>query len=158
MTSIVFDGIFETHLHVADLERSAAFYEQTLGLQLGHTDPRGARFYWIGDRGGAMLGIWQKPAAQIVRQHFAFRTTPDRLTAIIQVLKERGVQVSNFLDDGTEAPTVFGWMPAVSIYFKDPDGHSLEFIAMLPDEPKPELGVVRLEDWEDRVGRNVLKP
>jgi hypothetical protein len=41
---------------------------------------------------------------------------------------------------------VFGWMPALTIHFRDPDGHSLEFIAMLPDAPRPELGVV---SWDD---------
>ena len=30
------------------------------------------------------------------------------------------------------------WIPAASVYFKDPDGHSLEFIAMLPEPPQPE--------------------
>ncbi|MCZ8522467.1 MULTISPECIES: VOC family protein [Paenibacillus] len=53
-------GLFETHLPVADLERSAAFYENVLGLEFAHEDPRGVRFYWIGERGGAMLGLWEK--------------------------------------------------------------------------------------------------
>ena len=42
---------------------------------------------------------------------------------------------------------VFGWMPAIAIYFNDPDGHSLECIAMLPGAPKPEVGVVSWEEW-----------
>jgi hypothetical protein len=29
-------------------------------------------------------------------------------------------------------------MPVVAIYFEDPDQHSLEFIAMLPDSPNPD--------------------
>lgn len=33
---------------------------------------------------------------------------------------------------------VFGWMPAMEIYFNDPDGHVLEFIAILEREGKPE--------------------
>lgn len=37
---------------------------------------------------------------------------------------------------------VFGWMPAIAIYFRDPDGHSLELIAMLPQPPQLALGVV----------------
>ena len=51
-------------------------------------------------------------------------------------LKDRRLACHNFLDDGTERPMVFAWMPALSIYFTDPDGHSLEFIAMLPDDPR----------------------
>jgi lactoylglutathione lyase len=62
---------------------------------------------------------------------------------------------SFFLQDGTERPFVFGWMPAVSIYFTDPDGHSLEFISMLPDEPNPELGVVEWGEWEAMHGRSL---
>lgn len=72
---------------------------------------------------------------------------------IVPFLKERGLQVRNFLDDGTERPFVFAWMPAVSIYFSDPDGHILEFLSMLPDEPKPEMGVVSWEEWESLHGR-----
>jgi lactoylglutathione lyase len=42
---------------------------------------------------------------------------------------------------------VFAWMPAVAIYFNDPDGHSLEFIAILPGKPRPELGVISFDEW-----------
>jgi hypothetical protein len=38
-------------------------------------------------------------------------------------------------------------MPVVSIYFSDPDGHELELIAPLLDQPRPELGVVTWEEW-----------
>ena len=36
-----------------------------------------------------------------------------------------------------------GWMPAASMYFRGPDDHLLEFIAMLPDERRPGAGVGR---------------
>jgi hypothetical protein len=39
-------------------------------------------------------------------------------------------------------------MPALAIYFRDPDGHLLEFLAMLPDEPRPEAGVVSWDEWQ----------
>jgi len=39
-------------------------------------------------------------------------------------------------------------MPAVALYFRDPDGHSLELITMLPDAPQPQVGVVSVEAWE----------
>ena len=77
------------------------------------------------------------------------------MKGIVPWLKERGIQVRNFLNNGTEEPFVFGWMPAVSIYFSDPDGHSLEFISVLPDEPQPELGVVAWEQWELQHGRSL---
>ncbi|GAB3643035.1 hypothetical protein GCM10027423_36720 [Spirosoma arcticum] len=47
---------------------------------------------------------------------------------------------------------VFGWMPAVSIYFRDPDNHELEFIAMLPGPPRPDIGVVSYADWNELSG------
>ena len=47
---------------------------------------------------------------------------------------------------------VFAWMPAISIYFNDPDAHSLEFIAMLPGKPRPELGIITYEEWKENLG------
>ncbi|MCZ8522466.1 VOC family protein [Paenibacillus caseinilyticus] len=77
----------------------------------------------------------------------------EKMREVVPFLKSRGLAVHNFLNDGTEQPFVFGWMPAVSIYFSDPDGHSLEYIAMLPDEPRPDLGVVSWDEWELLQGR-----
>ena len=45
---------------------------------------------------------------------------------------------------------VFAWMPAVAIYFDDPDGHILEFIAILNGEGKPEPGVISYEEWMEK--------
>ena len=143
-------GLFEAHLGVADLERSAAFYEETLNLPLAHMDERGARFYWIGGPGVTMLGLWKTDPDRIVRNHLAFRMTPEELPDVMDTLRKRGVKLRNFRGDGEE-PLVFGWMPAVSIYFEDPDGHSLEYIAMLPGKPAPELGVVTMEEWSRRL-------
>jgi lactoylglutathione lyase len=44
-------------------------------------------------------------------------------------------------------PMVFAWMPALAIYFKDPDGHELEFLAILEGESQAELGIVSYADW-----------
>jgi lactoylglutathione lyase len=41
-------------------------------------------------------------------------------------------------------------MPAVSVYFADPDDHLLEYLAMLPDEPRPDIGVVTYSEWIER--------
>jgi hypothetical protein len=96
-----------------------------------------------------MLGLWETPAEQIRPRHFAFRANvADLLTRVVPYLNERGLSPYNFLDDGDARPMVFGWMPALAIYFRDPDGHALEFIAMLPDAPRPELGVVSWEAWQ----------
>jgi hypothetical protein len=39
-------------------------------------------------------------------------------------------------------------MPAVSLYFTDPDGHLLEYLAMLPQDPRPAAGVVSYSEWQ----------
>jgi lactoylglutathione lyase len=143
-------GLFETHIFVTDLDRSTAFYRDVLGLELGrYEEGRRASFFWIGTRGEAMLGLWEKPPEFVTPQHFAFRASIDDIRHhAVRWLKDRGLACHNFLDDGTERPMVFAWMPALSIYFTDPDSHSLELIAMLPDEPLPDLGVVSWEEWE----------
>ncbi len=142
-------GLYETHLHVSDLGRSIEFYGTTLGLeQCYYEEGRRAAFFWIGKPKQAMLGLWEKPIKEIQRQHFAFECSPAFvLTESIPFLKERNLSFRNFLDDSSEKPMVFAWMPAVSIYFSDPDGHSLEFIGILEGESRPELGVLSYEDW-----------
>jgi ribosomal protein S18 acetylase RimI-like enzyme len=47
----------------------------------------------------------------------------------------------------TDQPDVLAWMPAAAVYFRDPDDNLLEFIHMLPDTPRPELGVLPWTDW-----------
>jgi catechol 2,3-dioxygenase-like lactoylglutathione lyase family enzyme len=145
-------GLFETHINVSDLERSVAFYRDVLGLKLGHReDKRRVAFFLLGGPGQSMLGLWEKPRGEVAPQHFAFRATVDDVVhKSVAWLKERGLACHNFLKDGMERPMVFAWMPAISIYFRDPDGHSLELIAMLPDQPRPELGVVSWEEWQAR--------
>jgi len=44
-------------------------------------------------------------------------------------------------------PVVLAWMPAAAVYFRDPDNNLLEFITMLPDPPRPDLGVLPWSDW-----------
>lgn len=142
-------GLFETHLKVADLKRSMQFYGTVLGLEFAHRDEtRPIAFYWLGGRGQAMLGLWEEKPEQIQRQHFAFHSTVKDVLNAPAWLRERGLVGHNFLNDGTHQPMVFAWMPALALYFRDPDGHSLEFIAMLEGQPRPELGVVSLQEWE----------
>jgi lactoylglutathione lyase len=38
-------------------------------------------------------------------------------------------------------------MPAIAIYFNDPDGNQIEFIAILEGKARPELGVISYEEW-----------
>lgn len=47
----------------------------------------------------------------------------------------------------TDDPVVLAWTPAVAVYFKDPDGNQLEFLSMLSQDPRPELGVLSWSAW-----------
>jgi len=83
------------------------------------------------------------------KRHFAFRCDEeDILIRSVKYLKERSLEPYNFLNDETEKPMVFAWMPALAIYFNDPDGNVLEFIAVLEGEANLELGVISYEEWK----------
>ena len=142
-------GIYETHIHVENLETSIDFYENVLGLEkCGYNDERRIAFFWVGKPQEYMLGLWEKPKSEIVNMHFAFRCDKDDiLNKSVQFLNSRQLKPYNFLRDGTDKPMVFAWMPAIAIYFNDPDGHCLEFIAILDGKPRPELGIISYEDW-----------
>jgi lactoylglutathione lyase len=144
------NGLFETHLYVENLVASTSFYENELGLEKCYIDTeRKATLFWIGKPKTAMLGIWEKPKLEIEKRHFAFSCDlDDILNKSVEFLKERNLQPYNFLKDGIERPMVFAWMPAISIYFTDPDGHYLEFIAILEGKARPELGVISYEEWK----------
>ncbi|WP_422106798.1 VOC family protein [Winogradskyella sp.] len=145
-------GLFETHLFVEDLERSKAFYTNILGLkQFLYEEERRAALFWIGDKPRqAFLGLWEKPKDEIDIRHFAFECDWDWiLNESIDFLKSHKLNFWNFLNDGSEQPMVFANIPAIAIYFTDPDGHYLEFIGKLPGSYSPERGsmVMSYAQW-----------
>ncbi len=146
---IMIKGLFETHIYVENLERSIDFYSNVLGLtQCHYEEGRRIAFFWIGKPQEAMLGIWEKPKTEIDIRHFAFRCeVVDVLDKSVSFLTQHNLKPYNFLKSDDAAPMVFAWMPAVAIYFNDPDGHALEFIAILAGEARPELGVIAYGEW-----------
>ncbi len=142
--------LFETHLTVANLDRATKFYGQVLGLELAQAFPeRHVVFYWLGGRGKSMLGLWETGLGpQRMQLHTAFRMELRDLLHTAEKLKSCNVTPRDFARRPTAEPDVLAWMPAASLYFDDPDGNQLEFIAMLPDEPRPELGVLRWSEWQ----------
>jgi catechol 2,3-dioxygenase-like lactoylglutathione lyase family enzyme len=144
-------GLYETHLFVENLERSIEFYSKTLGLkQCRMEEERRSVFFWIGEDKQAMLGLWEKPKEEIDLRHFAFECDPEWiLNESVDFFKSHNLNFWNFLQDDNQKPMVFCWMPAVSIYFSDPDGHHLEFIGILSGETKSneEKRVVTYEEW-----------
>jgi lactoylglutathione lyase len=140
--------LFEAHLPVADLDASVAFYRDRIGLDVAYVLPGQAAFLWIGDRGRAMLGLWSAgPGPQKMTLHVAFGSTLSEVLAAPRTLRAAGITALDFDSHPTDEAVVLGWMPAVAVYFRDPDGHLLEYIAMLPDEPRPEAGVMTWKAW-----------
>ena len=142
-------GLYETHLEVTNLEQAVHFYKNVLELEFALLEEkRRIAFFWIGKPKEYMLGLWEKSKEELSTRHFAFRCdVEDVLHKSIGWLKERNLKPYNFLKDETEKPMVFAWMPAIAIYFNDPDGNVLEFIAVLEGKARPELGVITYEEW-----------
>ena len=142
--------LFEAHLTVSDLDTAIDFYRDVVGLRLVHVIPIGdAAFFWIGAPGQAMLGLWAGGGApQKVTTHIAFRVSLADVMAAPKTLHAAGVTPLDFSGRATADAVVLAWMPAAAVYFRDPDGNLLEYIAMLPDMPKPELGILPWRMWE----------
>lgn len=141
-------GVFEAHLPVLDLERSIAFYTGPLGLTLGTIDQvRRIAFCFAGGWSHTMVGLWERDPGAIHPQHIAFEIAVEDLRRAIELLKSHDITPLDFHGDPRDEPTVLAWMPAASVYFKDPDGHLLEFLARLPGAPQPERGVVPWSEW-----------
>lgn len=147
-------GMFESHLTVSDLERSVSFYRDVIGLSLAWEVPeRSAAFFWVGGRGEGLLGLWSLGSTPIrFALHIAFTTELEIVLDACDVLRRLGITPLSFFDDEADEPSVIAWMPAAAVYFRDPDGHLIEVIAMLSEAPRPELRVVSWSEWASRPG------
>jgi lactoylglutathione lyase len=142
-------SLFETHLTVTDLDKAIEFYTRVVGLRLAHVTPaRQSAFLWIGGEGQAMLGLWTSVGPQRLALHTAFRVSVAAVLAAPTALRRAGLEPLDFHGRPTDEASVIPWMPAASVFFRDPDGHLLEYIAMLPDVPRPELGVMSWREWD----------
>ncbi len=148
-TPLPIQGLFETHLTVSDLTRSVAFYRDVVGLPLALELPeRGAAFFWIPRPGDGLLGLWSLGSAPIgLSLHVAFAASAADVMAACGRLRSLGVIPLSFFGTETDEPSVIAWMPAAAVYFRDPDGHLLEYLAMLDSEPDADGGIVRWSEW-----------
>jgi lactoylglutathione lyase len=142
-------GLFEAHLTVSDVGRSAAFYREVVGLQPALDLPeRNAAFLWIGEPGRAMLGLWGiGSSVNTMQLHIAFDVALEDVLGAPARLREQGLEALSFFGQPASEPDVLGWMPAAAVYFRDPDGHLLEYLAMLAETPRASAGVVAYSQW-----------
>jgi len=132
--------LYETHLPVADTKTAETFYREVVGLPFAYRDPtRDIVFLWADSKQKAMIGLWGPDATYGVKTkcHVAFALSLDQLIGVIQKLNDHSIETLGFGGKQALEPTVIGWMPSAQIYFRDPDGHMIEFITILPDPPKP---------------------
>jgi lactoylglutathione lyase len=127
-----------------------AFYGEVLRLDLAQVFPeRKVAFYWIGKARESMLGVWEVGTSpQKLSLHVAFAVSLQDLLEAPARLRSANVAPRDFDGNPAEEPVVLAWMPAASLYFYDPDGNLLEFLTMLPDPPRAELGVVSWSRWQ----------
>lgn len=141
-------GLYETHIQVSDLAAAVLFYTEVLGLELAHYDEtRPIAFLWIGKDKQAMLGLWEQKE-NLQTRHFAFYCDKDFiLHSAADFLMKHKLKPYNFLKEQSTEAMVFAWMPALALYFNDPDGNQLEFIAVLEGASQPSLGVISYAEW-----------
>jgi lactoylglutathione lyase len=113
-------GVYEIAIRVRDLARAEAFYREVLGFEVGlRDDSRRWVFLRVGGRAGMV--VLQEDRGDWPVQHFAFTVDQSDIDRAAVELRGRGVEVQGAI--------VQAWMPATSVYFEDPDGHSLELCA-----------------------------
>jgi len=80
--------------------------------------------------------------------HVGFGVAVNDLLETANWLKTHGITPLSFFGVESMEPSVIGWMPAASIYFRDLDGHLIEYLTMLKgNEPRHDIGIVSWSEW-----------
>ena len=90
---IIIQNIYETHLHVRNLEKAINFYQNKLGLTLARKlSKRRVAFFWVGENKQQMLGLWEVHNIEDFEpRHFAFGVNLEFLMTSKAWLEERGI-------------------------------------------------------------------
>jgi catechol 2,3-dioxygenase len=130
--------IAELGLRVMDLPRAVAFYQEVLGLEIVRAYPT-IVFLKVGDldsplgRGGhpQLLVLFDRKVkldiALTTVDHFAFEISLEQYPAERERLQQMGLELTECIWQGE-----YAWLRARSVFFDDPDGNTIEFIAHDP--------------------------
>ena len=119
-------GIAHFSIPVSDLTASTKFYSDVVGCKLINTDGKRHSFM---DAGGTCILLCAEGGAINPKErrdlvHHAFIVTPEQLKNAKQHLESNNATMLE--EEDREGGTVNG----PRLYFRDPDGTRLEFIAM----------------------------
>jgi lactoylglutathione lyase len=92
-----------------------------------------------------MLRLWSVGTVPLgLNLHVAFEVAAiNDLLDAPKRLKDQVIMPLSFFGKESMEPSVIVWMPAAAIYFRDPDGHLMEYLTMLDvKERRPDLGIV----------------
>ena len=117
--------LIHTRMRVNDIERTAKFYEQALGLKIArrHTSPRGAQLVFLStpnsDEEIELCQLANSPSVQVQPDlmHLAFEV--DDLTAFAADLEKKGFKLS-------DGPTKSG--SGMIAFIDAPEGYEVELI------------------------------
>jgi catechol 2,3-dioxygenase-like lactoylglutathione lyase family enzyme len=147
-------GLYEAHLPVSNITKSIAFYS-SLGLELAHQG-EAVTFFWI-EKGKSWLGLWETEKVETPYhpslRHIAFHVDLNDLTAAKEWLEKRGINVREAFNFAPEQqPIVLPNNPQshAALYFNDPDGNSLEFIAPLRIDEEIDFKMMELTEWNKK--------
>lgn len=147
-------GLYEAHLPVRDLKRSIEFYA-SLDLELAYETPKLA-FFWI-VKGQSWVGLWETEKAETPYhpslRHIAFHVDVEAIRNAKEWLADRGIEGrAAFGFSPEQQPLVLPNRPFAhaAVYFHDPDGNSLEFIAPLDLQVEEEFDMMSLAQWDQK--------
>jgi catechol 2,3-dioxygenase-like lactoylglutathione lyase family enzyme len=146
-------GLYEAHLPVSNLKTSIDFYKK-LDLEIAYQQEN-LVFFWI-EKGRSWLGLWETEKVNTPYhpslRHIAFQIDRDNMLNIKKWLEERDIEVStNFGFPPEKQPLVLPNNPQAhaAVYFKDPDGNSIELIAPLRLDFEEEFNMMTLDEWNE---------